>query len=613
MAFSSNPDDSECDVAAMRAQVRRISESAAFKHSERRQNFLRYIVEEALAGRADRLKGYVIATEVFGRPASFDPQIDPIVRIEAGRLRDKLHEYYATEGRADTIVIDLPKGSYVPAVRIAERASAQEHEGDTTADGHETPPITVSNGLDSTTSAVDSGIMQPGRAAVVGGLICILLGFWSLWNGALQRHGVLDRPSLAVLPFENIGDDSKWNRFADGLTEDIIADLAHSRDLIVIARSSTQRYKALRTDAREVGRDLGVKYVLEGSIQTVRERIRVTAKLIETKSGSHVWSERYDRQAGDLFSVQNEVTQSIAAALGSYSGAVAEAERRQIRRKLPASLTAYDSYLLGVEAKHRVTKESLSEAEALLNKSIELDPQLARAYVALVDTYWYQIDLGLTGSVAETAGKMLAAGEKAVALDPADGRTRYALGLAALYNGKAEVAATEFKTAEALAPSDADTLLTIAWSLPGLGQSDHAVELAERALVLNPHYPDWYNQGLSYVYFFGGHYGKSIDYRLLVKQPSAIDHAYLAITYAQLGQIEKTAEAADEVRRRSPSWIAEVYLSESGGYQDREAESFTEGARRAGLNACAPARAIMNDPSFVPVKSCNEWRAKLPG
>jgi TolB-like protein len=613
VAFSSNPDDSECDVAAVRAQVRRISESAAFRHSERRQNFLRYVVEEALAGRADRLKGYVIATEVFGRPSSFDPQIDPIVRIEAGRLRDKLHEYYAAEGRSDTIVIDLPKGSYVPAVKRAKKASPQEHEGDIPADGQETPPNTASSGLVSVTSTVESGIMQPGRAALVGGLICMLIGLWGLWNGALQRHGVLDRPSLAVLPFENIGDDSKWNRFADGLTEDIIADLAHSRDLIVIARSSTQRYKGLRTDAREVGRELGVKYVLEGSIQTVRERIRVTAKLIETTSGSHVWSQRYDRQAGDLFSVQNDVTQSIAAALGSYSGAVAEAERRQIRRKPPASLTAYDSYLLGVEAKHRVTKESLSEAEALLTKSIELDPQLARAYVALVDTYWYQIDLGLTGSVAETAGKMLAAGEKAVALDPADGRTRYALGLAALYNGKAEVAATEFKTAEALAPSDADTLLTIAWSLPGLGQSDHAVELAERALVLNPHYPDWYNQGLSYVYFFGGHYGKSIEYRLLVKQPSAIDYAYLAIAYAQLGQIEKTAEAADEVRRRSPSWIAEVYLSESGGYQDREADRFIEGARRAGLNACAPARAIVNNPSFIPVKSCTEWRAKLPG
>lgn len=613
MPFTSNPDDSDCDVAAVRAQVRRISESATFRHSERRQNFLRYVVDEALAGRADRLKGYVIATEVFGRPLSFDPQIDPIVRIEAGRLRDKLHEYYATEGRSDTIVIDLPKGSYVPALKAAKKTSPHAQDGDIQADGQETLPNTVSNGLVSVTSTVESGIMPPGRAALVGGLICMLIGLWGLWNGALQRHGVFDRPSLAVLPFENLGDDSKWNRLADGLTEDVIADLAHSRDLMVIARSSTQRYRGLRTDAREVGRELGVKYVLEGSIQTVRERIRVTAKLIETKSGSHVWSERYDRQADDLFSVQNDVTQSIAAALGSYSGAVAEAERRQIRRKPPASLTAYDSYLLGVEAKHKVTKESLSEAEALLMKSIELDPQLARAFVALVDTYWYQIDLGLTPSVAETAGKMLAAGERAVAIDPADGRTRYALGLAALYNGKAEVAATEFKTAEALAPSDADTLLTIAWSLPGLGQSDHAVELVERALALNPYYPDWYNQGLSYVYFFGGHYGKSVEYRLLVKQPAAIDYAYLAIAYAQSGQTEKAAEAAAVVRRSSPYWVAEVYLSESGGYQDREAERFIEAARLAGLDTCAPARTIGDNPKFIPVKSCSEQRAKLPG
>lgn len=611
MPFSSNLDDSKCDVAAVRAQVRRITDSVAFRHSERRQNFLRYVVEESLAGRADRLKGYVIATEVFERPPSFDPQVDPIVRIEAGRLRDKLHEYYATEGSSDSIVIDLPKGGYKPTIKSADTTSSAWIENPAAV-----PTLQTSTVVDTrvaATSTLESSMPITRRFALPVGIVCVLLGLWWLWNSSSQGYGVLDRPSIAVLPFENLGDDSKWSRFADGLTEDIIADLARYRDLVVIARSSTQRYKDLQTDAREIGRRLGVKYVLEGSIQTVRERIRVTSKLIETKSGSHVWSERYDRQADDLFSVQNDVTQSITAALGSYSGAVAEAERRQIRRKPPASLTAYDSYLLGVEAKHKVTKESLSEAEALLTKSIELDPQLARAYVALVDTYWYQIDLGLTSSVPETASKMLVAGEKAVAFDPADGRTHYALGLAALYNGKVEVAATEFKTAERLAPSDADTLLTIAWSLPGLGQSDHAVELAERALVLNPHYPDWYNQGLSYVYFFGGHYAKSAQYRLLVKQPAAIDYAYLAIAYAQLGQIEKMAEAAAEVRRNSPTWIAEVYLSESGGYRDHEAELFIDGARRAGLEACAPAQAIVNHSSFVPVKSCTEWRAKLPG
>jgi tetratricopeptide (TPR) repeat protein len=362
-----------------------------------------------------------------------------------------------------------------------------------------------------------------------------------------------------------------------------------------------------------VGRALNVKYVLEGSIRTVRDRIRVTAKLIETQSSSHVWSERYDRPADDLFSVQNELMQSIVAALGSYSGAVAESERRQIRRKSPASLTAYDSYLLGVEAKHKVTRESLLEAESLLARSIELDPQLARAYVALVDTYWYQIDLGLTQSVDETAAKMLKAGERAVALDPSDGRARYALGLAALYNGKPHLATTEFRTAEGLAPSDADTLLTIAWSLPGLGETKHAVELAERALVLNPHYPDWYNQGLSFVYFFGGNYAKSVGYRLLVKQPVAIDYAYLALAYAEMGQEEEAAKAAAEVKRMSPAWTAEGYLSESGGYPDLEAERFVEAARRARLNACAEAGAAARDPKFNPVKSCIQWRTRMSG
>jgi TolB-like protein len=604
--LSSPFDCNEEDVADVRAQVQRIAYSDAFKHSERRQKFLRYIVEEALAGRADRLKGYTIATDVFERPSTFDPQLDPVVRIEAGRLRDKLHEYYATEGRLDSVIIDLPKGSYVPSIKLAKSSFAEPPDLQTGTLATPEPPVAPVAG---------NPVILPVRSALAGAFVCVvlLLGGWWIGTATTKQNNLLDRPSIAVLPFDNIGDDSKWTRFADGLTEDIIADLARYRDLIVIARSSTQRFKGLQTDAREVGRVLNVKYVLEGSIRSVRDRIRVTAKLIESQSGSHVWSERYDRPADDLFAVQNELMQSITAALGSYSGAVAEAERRLIRRNSPANLTAYDSYLLGVEAKHKVTKESLSEAEALLARSIELDPQLARAYVALVDTYWYQIDLGLTPSVDETAAKMLTAGERAVALDPGDGRTHYALGLAALYNGKVELAATEFKTAEALAPSDADTLLTIAWSLPGLGETDHAVELAERALTLNPHYPDWYNQGLSYVYFFGGDYDKSVKYRLLVKEPAAIDYAYLAMAYAQMGQEEKAAKAAAEAKRMSPAWIAEGYLNESGGYSEQEAERFIEGARRAGLQACVPASAAAIDPKFIPAKSCVQWRAKMSG
>src|SRR4029077_19563569 len=234
------------------------------------------------------------------------------------------------------------------------------------------------------------------------------------------------------------------------------------------------------------------------------EQIRVTAQLIEAASGSNIWSERYDRPVDDLFAVQNDVTQRIAATIAGSEGAVAEAERTLLRRKPPANLTAFDTYLLAMEAKHKVTRESLIEAEGLFRKAIELDPQLARAYYGLATVQMYLIDLGLAPSVEETLSKMMAAAQKAVELDPDDGKTHLALGGAYAYQGKAEQAIAEFDRAETLSPSDADLLLVIAWSIPGLGESARAVSLlAERALKLNPHYPDWYDQGLSLVFFFG--------------------------------------------------------------------------------------------------------------
>jgi TolB-like protein len=451
-------------------------------------------------------------------------------------------------------------------------------------------------------------------AVPVVAAILLLLGAAGAWRWSSPPATPLsDKASIAVLPFDNIGGDAKWDRFADGITEDIITDLSHSKDLIVIARNSSEVYKGKPVDIRQIGRDLDVKYVLEGSIQSLGERIRVTAQLVDADSGSHVWSERYDRPVDDLFAVQNEITQRIAATLTGYEGAVAEAERRLLRRKPPANLSAFDTYLLGMEAKHKVTKESLTEAEGLFRKALELDPQLARAYVGLVDVYAYLIDLGLAPSVEEALSKMMEAGEKAVKLDPNDGQTHMALGQAYAFNGKPDQALAEFDRAETLAPSDADLLLTIAWVLPALGESGQAVSLAERALTLNPHYPDWYNQGLSYVFFFGEQYDKSVRYRLLVKEPLALDYAYLAMAYAYLGRRSDAEVAAGNVKKLDPTWIAERYLSEGGGYAEKEAELVVDGARKAGLLDCVPADKLKDMPNLTRVKSCDEERAKIAG
>jgi tetratricopeptide (TPR) repeat protein len=231
--------------------------------------------------------------------------------------------------------------------------------------------------------------------------------------------------------------------------------------------------------------------------------------------------------------------------------------------------------------------------------------------VGLVDVQCYLIDLGLAPSVEEVLSKMMEAAKLAVKLDPNDGKTHLALGFAYAYHGKPEQAAAEFARAETLAPSDADVLLLIAWFLPGLGETAQAVSLAE--LKLNPHYPDWYNQGLSLVFFFGEQYDKSVKYRLLVKEPFALDYAFLAMAYAYLDRADDAEAAAANVVKLDPTWTAERYLSEAGGYAEKEAELFVDGARKAGLPACVPADKLKDMPNMSRVKSCDQQRAKISG
>lgn len=626
---------SEPDQQAIREQLDRILKSGTFLRSERRQRFLQYLINETLAGRGDKIKAYAVALAVFDRPETFDPVVDPLVRIEAGRLRDKLREYYEGDGKRDPVRIELPKGGYAPKIeiRLAVRSERTPQPPEPAIEGGHADIVPRTSASETSSAnvvepqTVAASVMLASAnsnrrrvtlsgshlaVAIVALILIVGAAFWAR-IGPRVEPDVSDTPSIAVLPFENIGDDLKWERLADGITEDIISDLSRSRDFIVIARNSTAVYKGKPIDIRRIGRDLGVKYAVEGMIQSMGDRIRVSAQLVEAATSTQVWSQRYDRPANDLFSVQNEVTQSIAATLGGYEGAVAEAERRLVRRKPPASLTAFDTYLLAMEAKHKVTKQGLAEAEILFNRALELDPQLARAYVGLVDVQCYLIDLGLAPSIDEAVLKMVKAAEMAVKLDPNDGKSHLALGFSYSYRGKPEQAASEYVRAEYLAPSNADVLVLIAWYLPSLGESARAVDLAERSLRLNPHYPQWYNQGLSLAFFFGEQYDKSVKYRLLVKEPLALDYAFLAIANAYLSREHDAATAAANVKELDPNWTAERYLSEAGGYAEREAELFINGARKIGLPACVPSDKLKEIPNLIRITSCDDQRKKVSG
>jgi TolB-like protein/Tfp pilus assembly protein PilF len=596
---------SESDQEAIRQQLDRILHSGPFAQSRRRQRFLVYLVNETLAGRGERLKGYNIALEAFDRPETFDPAVDPLVRIEAARLREKLHEYYWADGRDDPIHIDIPKGSYTPQIEFrqpATRGSQPDQPNATTADRR----LDLSQG--------PAASQPPSRktplvflASTIAVLLALLAGF-TAWRWWAPSAPLSDKASIAVLPFENIGKDSKWDRFADGVTEDIVTDLSHAKDLFVVARNSTEVYKGRPADVRSVGRDLGVRYVLEGSIQPLGDQIRVTAQLVDAQTGGHVWSDRYDAAATDLFNVQGDVTGKIAATLAGYEGAVAETERSLIRRKPPSDLTAYETYLLGMEAKHKVTKEGLDEGERLFRKALEIDPQFARAYVGLAYIYVYRIDLGLGTSATDNLTRLMEAARNAVRLDPNDGEAQLVQGFAFAYQGMAEQALDQFARAEALAPNNADLLMNIAWLLPQFGQPDRAVELTGKALKLNPNYPYWYNQGLRLVYFFGRQFDKSVKYAKEITTPFAVDYAYLAAASAMAGDMAGAKAAAAQVARLDPNWNVEKYLSDSGGYPDYAAFLFVEGARKAGVSACVPADKLSSIPNLIHVKACDEER-----
>ena len=597
---------SESDQTAIREQLVRILNSSPFHQSHRRQRFLEYLVNETLAGRSERLKGYNVALEVFDRPETFDPTVDPLVRIEAARLREKLREYYGTDGKSDAIHIDLPKGTYTPQIEFRQPATPGTRLDRPDA-------TTPDRRLDPSQGPVAS---QPGSrrktlgflAAYTMAVLLVLLAGFSAWKWWTPSAPLSEKASIAVLPFESIGNDPKWDRFADGITEDIVTDLSHSKDLFVVARNSTEVYKDKPADMRTVGRDLGVHYVLEGSIQPSGDQIRVTAQLIDTRTGGHVWSNRYDRPATDLFKVQSDVTEKIAGTLTGYEGAVAEAERSLIRRKPPSDLTAYDTYLLGMEAKHKVTKEGLDEGERLFRKALEIDPELARAYVGLAYIYVYRIDLGLGTSVADNLTKLMEAARNAVRLDPNDGETQLVLGYAFAYQGMADQALEQFAKAEALAPNNADLLICIAWLLPQFGQPDRAVELTEKALKLNPNYPYWYNQEIRLAYFFGRQFDKSVKYSKLITDPFATDYAYLAAASAMAGDMAAAKVAAAQVVRLDPNWSVEKYLSDGGGYSADAATLFVDAARKAGVAACVPADKLSSIPNLIAIKACVDER-----
>jgi TolB-like protein/Tfp pilus assembly protein PilF len=315
-----------------------------------------------------------------------------------------------------------------------------------------------------------------------------------------------DKPSLIVLPFVNMSKDPDHEYFSDGLTEVLTGNLSKLSSLFVIARNSAFTYKGKAMKVQDVGREMGVRYVLEGSVQRADQRVRITTQLIDATTGYHLWSEQYDRPLQDIFALQDEIVQQIVTTLKLQ---LTLQEQGYIVRKHTDNLEAYDSFLRGVEYYWRYTKETTAQARQMFEKAIALDPQYVEAYAWLGRTYYLE-SLFRWSTDPQTLEHAFELAQKALALDDSLSFAHSVLSLVYVQKQQYDQALAEGERGIALDPSNADSYVMQAHVLNSTGRPEEALKRVEQAMRLNPHYPPLYLFQLGWAYRLAGRYAEAV-------------------------------------------------------------------------------------------------------
>jgi len=407
---------------------------------------------------------------------------------------------------------------------------------------------------------------KPTWSRIVGGVIALIvmvgggLAWWQLWQPqeepvSLERMELQlpDKPSIAVLPFVNMSDDAKQEYFVDGITDDIITALSEFKFLFIIASNSSFTYKGKPVKVQEVSRELGVRYVLEGSVQSGGDRVRINAQLIDATTGKHLWAERYDRDPKRLFDIQDEIVETIVATLAFKVDA---AERERVTRKGPKNLDAYDYWLRGRNAFFHFTKEANAEAASLYRKAIELDPSWARPYGYLAWPHVQDFRYGWSEDPGKSMELALEYAQKSYALDPDDYKTHWTLGFVYLYLRDFDRAIAGYERALELNSNDADFLAEMSNALIYTGRSEQAISQVKKAMRMNPRHPSWYFGILGLAYYEVGRYEDALATLKLDNQPHFWTHRNLAAVYVRLGQLEQARAAVSELLNDMPHYTS---------------------------------------------------------
>ena len=391
-----------------------------------------------------------------------------------------------------------------------------------------------------------------------------------------------DKPSIAVLPFANLSGDPQQEYFSDGITDDLVTDLSRVPGLFVIDRGSTFAYKGKPAKVQEVGRELGVKYVLEGSARKTADRVRINVQLVDASTGDQIWTQRYDRQLHDIFALQDEIVQSLVATLNLQLTVL---QRGWFLPQRTKNLEAYDYFLRGFESILNPTPGSLAKGRKMFQKSVELDPGYANAYGALafsyLESYIWQLDKD--PGVLDRAAELV---DKAIALDDSDSDAYAVRGWIEAEKDQHDRAIADGKRAVSLDPNSAFAWLALAdindilWAE---SKPEEVLAYAQKAIRLDPRHPESYSMQEGVAYNEMGRYAEAVEAFKRSEQNNPWVHANLIHSYSQLGREQDARAEAAEVLRLSPGFSLEEVERMPGNWQGAEGQRYLSDLRKAGL------------------------------
>lgn len=577
------PGIAQLPASAVLAQLERMVASAAFDVSDRHRNFLSYVVHEKLQGHADRIKAYSIATSVFGREADFDPQVDPIVRIEAGRLRRALDHYYLTSGATDPVLITIPKGSYVPIfeVNTLSRPDADPivHDPSHVADPHEAavPVVTVRNRP--VLVAIAALIFVVGIAIAAASYVYSRPEPSSVeaWHG----------PVILVLPFTSEGQSSRPD-VAAGLTREVISGLTRFNDLMVFGPETSFR-QPLSQDVGASAAKLGADYLVTGTTTALAESFRASVALIDAETGQYVWSGTFRGRLvpEDLFATEDQIATEIVQILAQPYGVIFGDQVKELRAGAPSSLSSYECVLQFLQYWKKADRQQFAGIRHCLEHAIVEDPGYALAHSKLAllycDAARYGFDRGKISF--DPLARAFELANRAVELEPRSAHGYQALHLIYWLRNDVDSSLRAAEQGLELNPNDTELMADLGGRAYVAGQWERYALITE-AMARNPALSDFYRVATYLHAYRSGDYRKALTEAKRINLAN-ISYGYIAIAAAagQLGHRTEAEEAVRKILELDPAFTEHaVAFFKKHNLHPELTRGLVDGLRKAGMN-----------------------------